>query len=63
MVHPAEHHYAVIEDNVIVNVVVCDNPDYAAEQGWQRIYGVLDPLPWIGWTYDGTNWNPPPDEP
>lgn len=59
---PIEEHYAVVEDNTIVNVVVCDDPGYAADQGWLALDG-LDPLPWIGWTYDGTNWNPPEDEP
>ena len=53
-------HYAVVEDNTIVNVVVSDDPAYAAEQGWTDVENVPG-KPWIGWTYDGANWNPPPD--
>jgi hypothetical protein len=58
-VSAAEEHYAVVVDNVIDNVVVCDDPDYAAEMGWYALAG-LDPMPWIGWTYDAGKWSAPP---
>lgn len=52
--------YAEVEDNVIINVVICDDGEYAAEMGWYALEG-LDPMPWIGWSYDGGTWSPPPE--
>jgi hypothetical protein len=54
-----ETQYADLVGNTIVNVVVCDDPDYAAEMGWYALAG-LDPMPWIGWTYEGGTWSAPP---
>lgn len=54
----AEDHYAILEDNTIVNVVVCDDPSFANGQGWVDLQG-LDPKPWIGWTVTGGTWAPP----
>jgi hypothetical protein len=62
MSEPVEHHYAVLDNNTITNVVVCDDPDYAAEQGWYTLAG-MDPMPWIGWTYDNGTWSAPPEPP
>jgi hypothetical protein len=53
-----DDHYADVEDGICVNVVVCDDPDYAADQGWVPLAGE-DPQPGIGWAYDGQTWTPP----
>jgi roadblock/LC7 domain-containing protein len=58
MSEPIEEHYAELEANTVVNVVVCDDPEYAAEMGWYTLAG-LNPVPWIGWTYDGGQWSAP----
>lgn len=50
--------YAELDGGTIVNVLVCDDPDYAAEMGWYALAG-LDPMPWIGWTYEGGEWHAP----
>jgi hypothetical protein len=54
-------HYAEVEENTIVGVFVCDDPQYAEEMGWYALEG-LDPMPWLGWTYDGETWSAPPPE-
>jgi hypothetical protein len=57
--------YAHVENGVCVNVTVCDDLGYAADQGWIPLAG-LDPQPGIGWSYDGQTWTPPapvPDPP
>lgn len=56
----AEPSYAVVEDGVVTNVVVVHNPEHATDQGWISIEGV-DPVPDIGWSYDGTTWTAPKD--
>lgn len=43
--------YAIIENNVIVNVCV-SNEDYANEQNWT----LLPEGAGIGWLYDGQKW-------
>lgn len=52
--------YAVIEEEICTNVVVCDDPAYAADHGWVALEGI-EPLPWIGWRYDGSQWSAPPE--
>ena len=51
--------YAVVENDRIVNVVICDDEDHAKEQGWV-------PLPegaGIGSTRKGKKWLPPEPPP
>jgi hypothetical protein len=45
MVIQMDNRYAIIENNVVTNVVVADH-DYAAEQGW-----VFCPSASIGWSF------------
>ena len=42
--------YAVIDGGVVVNVTICDDQDFAAQQGWVA----LDEGYWIGdlWSAD-----------
>lgn len=42
--------YAIIEDGVVVNIVVSDDPDFAEEQGWVPAEEVKAS---IGWEHDG----------
>lgn len=44
-------YYAIIHDGIVINVVVCDDQDFAELQGWV----VLDEGYWIDdlWSADG----------
>ena len=56
-----ERTYALCDDTgLCVNAAICDDPAWAANQGWLDITN-LNPQPWIGWTWDGTSWIAPPD--
>lgn len=54
--------YAIINNNIIENVIVAD-ADFAAMIANQHQYVLrvdnLDPQPAIGWTYDGQNFIAP----
>lgn len=41
--------YAHIEDGKVINVTVCDDPEYAKQRKWVDITDE-DPQPGIGWT-------------
>lgn len=56
---PVTHTFAVVEAGACVNVAVCDDPDFAATQGWIGPLDGLTPQPGIGWAFDGTNWTAP----
>jgi hypothetical protein len=56
-------HYAAIIEGIVANVAVCDDPDFAKEQGWIGPIDTLDPQPGVGWSYDGTNWTAPSPPP
>ncbi len=49
--------YAIITNNVVTNVAVCDSPEFAAEQGWVQCTEEVS----SDWTYDNGNFAPPPD--
>ena len=51
-------HYAEVTDGTVVNVVLCDDPDFARAQRWVSIED-MDPQPWIGWTFSAGEWSPP----
>lgn len=57
--------YAQIKNGLILNTIVCDEDtplDLFAE-GFDHFLRVdnLTPVPGIGWSYDGTSYNPPID--
>lgn len=54
-------HWAVVENDTIVNVAECDDPTFAQDQGWVPIDD-LDPKPWIGWTYIDGEWYAPVED-
>lgn len=45
--------YVIIENDTIVNRVVCDNPEFAESQGW-----VQNDTWQIGWVRDGDTFMP-----
>lgn len=53
--------HAVIEGGLVVNVALAE-AGFAAEQGWVSIAG-LDPVPGIGWGYDGAAFHAPAPPP
>lgn len=55
--------YAQIIDQMVTNVVVCDDPAYAADQGWVDVDDGIAPQPGIGWRYDGKAWAAPTPAP
>lgn len=53
--------YAIVIDGVVMNVTICNEAAYAAAMGWVLVPTFVNVG--IGWTYDGTNWDPPAPEP
>lgn len=53
--------YAKIQNDTIVNTVVCD-PDFAAQNGLAELDG-LNPIPGVGWTFSNGAWTPPAPPP
>ena len=53
--------FAIINNNLIENVIVCDQTFADAISGNQYVVRIdeLDPVPAIGWSYDGTDFAPP----
>jgi hypothetical protein len=55
--------YAQITAGVVVNVIVLNDSTLIAafSAGFDAFVRVdqLNPQPWTGWTYDGTNFAPP----
>jgi len=51
--------YAVIENNLVVNIVEAES-DFAAQMGWITYPEYINnQVVGIGWQYDGVNWTPP----
>lgn len=48
--------YAEITAGVCTNVCVCEDPAFAAAQGWVELPAGAG----VGWSYDGTTWSAPP---
>ena len=54
--------YALINAGVVENTIVADtNFISGIENNWDACVQIdgLDPMPGIGWTYDGTDFAPP----
>ena len=51
--------YLVIEDNKIINVIVADTAEIAAEVTGKEVIESTSPEPWIDWTRSGDTWSAP----
>jgi hypothetical protein len=51
--------YLVIENNKVVNVIVADTAEIAAEVTGKEILESISPEPWINWTRSGDTWTAP----
>lgn len=53
--------YAMVEGGIVVNVIIWDgNPEsWSPPSGQQPVQIPSDSSTAIGWTYDGTNFEPP----
>jgi hypothetical protein len=51
--------YLVIEDNKVVNVIVADTAEIAAEVTGKEILESISSEPWINWTRSGDTWTAP----
>ena len=54
--------YLVIEDNKVVNVIVADTAEIAAEVTGKEVIESTSPEPWINWTRSGDTWTAPVEE-
>jgi len=57
--------FALIQNGLVENVIVADANFISGISGqWQYCVRIdqLDPVPGIGWTYDGANFAPPVEE-
>lgn len=54
--------YLVIENNTVVNVIVADTAEIAAEVTGKEVQESISPTPWIGWTKQGDAWIAPEPE-
>ena len=51
--------YLVIEDNKVINVIVADTAEIAAEVTGKEVIESTSPEPWIDWTRSGDTWSAP----
>lgn len=51
--------YLVIEDDVIINVIVADTAEIAAEVTGKEVIESTSSEPWLNWTRSGDTWNAP----
>ena len=54
--------YAIIEDNKVINVIVADSAELAAELTGKEVVEATDGL-WIDWTRTDGVWSSPVEEP
>jgi hypothetical protein len=54
--------YLVIEDNKVVNVIVADTAEIAAEVTGKEVIESTSSEPWINWTRSGDTWTAPVEE-
>lgn len=56
--------FAIVNNNLIENVIVCEQEFADAIQGNQFVVRIdqISPTPQIGWTYDGSTFTPPVEE-
>lgn len=52
--------YLVIEDNKVINVIVADTAEIAAEVTGKEVIESINSTPWIDWTRSGDTWTAPP---
>jgi len=55
--------YLVIEDNKVVNVIVADSAEIAAEVTGKEVLESTSSEPWIGWTRINDTWTLLVEEP
>lgn len=53
--------YAIIEDNKVINVIVADSAELAAEVTGKEVVEATDGL-WIDWTRTDGVWSAPEEE-
>jgi len=51
--------YAIVIDGVCVNIAGCEDPGFAADQGWVGPIDALSPVPGVGWSYANSTWTAP----
>ena len=51
--------YLVIEDNKVINVIVADTAEIAAEVTGKEVVESTSSEPWIDWTRSGNTWSAP----
>lgn len=54
--------YLVIENNKVVNAIVADTAEIAAEVTGKEVIESINSTPWIGWTRSGDTWIEPVNE-
>jgi len=54
--------YLVIEDNKVVNVIVADTAEIAAEVTGKEVIESTSSEPWLNWTRSGDTWTEPEEE-
>ena len=54
--------YLVIEDNKVINVIVADTAELAAELTGKEVIESTSSEPWLNWTRSGDTWNEPVEE-
>ena len=55
--------YALIENGTVVNVILWDGVTPWDPPEGQTAVALAETGAWLGWTYDGTNFSPPPQDP
>lgn len=51
--------YLVIEDNKVINVIVADTAEIAAEVTGKEVIESTSSEPWLNWTRSGDTWAEP----
>lgn len=51
--------YLVIEDNKVINVIVADTAEIAAEVTGKEVVESTSSEPWLNWTRSGDTWTAP----
>lgn len=51
--------YLVIEDNKVINVIVADTAEIAAEVTGKEVIESTSSEPWLNWTRSGNTWSAP----
>jgi hypothetical protein len=51
--------YLIIENDTVINVIVADTAEIAAEVTGKEVIESINSTPWIGWTRSGDTWTEP----